>query len=444
MAAADVLHVAGWYAPYQVGGTEVYVEGLVAELQRLDIASTVLVPRAPGAPETYVHAGLPVETYPVNVEPTAGELRYSETHRDFDIFRARLAKHRGDIYHQHSWTRGCGLHHLLAARELGMRTVVTVHVPSNLCLRGTMRRFGAMACDGRVVAKTCGACWAEGQGLARPIAQAIANLPLAAARFACTSDLRIGTALAARALGADKGVQLRRMLEAADRIVAVCDWVYRALQLNGAPAAKLSLSRQGISRGLDEALAQSAEAKRAFDPVLKLLYLGSFTPIKGIEHAVGAVRALPESVQVSLTIHAPSSSSHEQEGYERRLRELAGDDERIRFAGPVAREALAEALNRHDALVVPSVWLETGPLVVLEAQAAGLYVLGSGLGGIAELVTENGGGELIEAGNTIAWAEAIQRLARDHAELRGAARRRRPVRTMGHAAADMADLYASL
>ena len=100
-------------------------------------------------------------------------------------------------------------------------------------------------------------------------------------------------------------------------------------------------------------------------------------------------------------------------------------------------------MARHDALVVPSLWLETGPLVVLEAQAAGLYVMGSRLGGIAELVGDGAGGELVEAGSVRAWTAAIARLAERRAS--GALPRRpREVRTMAAAAAEMAELYRSL
>jgi glycosyltransferase involved in cell wall biosynthesis len=100
-------------------------------------------------------------------------------------------------------------------------------------------------------------------------------------------------------------------------------------------------------------------------------------------------------------------------------------------------------MSAHDAIVVPSVLLETGPLVVLEAQAASIFVLGSRLGGIAELVDENDGGELVEAGDVAAWAEAIVSLVRKHAEGRLPAPTR-AVRTISAAAADMAALYRSL
>jgi glycosyltransferase involved in cell wall biosynthesis len=114
-----------------------------------------------------------------------------------------------------------------------------------------------------------------------------------------------------------------------------------------------------------------------------------------------------------------------------------------RSGPPVAHCDLAATLQNYDVLVVPSLWMETGPLVVLEAQAAGLFVLGARRGGIAELVDEADGGELVPAGNVSAWAEAIERLASRHC--RGMlSRPSRPVRTMSSVATEMADLYRSL
>jgi glycosyltransferase involved in cell wall biosynthesis len=67
-----------------------------------------------------------------------------------------------------------------------------------------------------------------------------------------------------------------------------------------------------------------------------------------------------------------------------------------------------ETIRKYDALVVPSVWLETGPLVVLEAFAAGVPVIGSRLGGIAEMVRDGEDGLLFEAGCPSKLASAIQ------------------------------------
>ncbi len=443
-----VLQATAWYPPHHLGGTEVYLEGLIAELGALGIESAVLVPRPDGAggAASYRHAGVSVETYPVNDVPTPGEMPKGRPHLHFEAFQARLGAHRGSIYHQHSWSRGCGAHHLRAARELGLRTVLTVHVPGNICLRGTMLHYGKHACDGRVEGRRCGACWAQGRGLPRAAAETLARLPLPLSQRARHGRGRLATALAARALGAGQRAQLAETIRNADRIVAVCQWLHDALAANGGPRERLVLSRQGLPAAFGAATGETATAmtpaRDGDDGTLKLLYVGRWHPVKGIDVAVQALRALPADARVRLTVHALPGGS-EEAAYEAHVRRLAAADPRIAFAPPLARGEVAAAMARHNALIVPSLWLETGPLVVLEAQAAGLYVLGSRLGGIAELIDTPSGGELIEAGNIRAWTAAIDRLARRHAN--GAlAVRPRQVRTMAAAAAEMAELYASL
>ena len=440
-----VLQTTAWFPPHDAGGTEVYLEGLIGALWPLGVESSVLKPRRAGAPEAYVHAGTPVETYRVNEEPFPGEMREGRPHLHFAEFRARLESHRGGIYHQHSWTRGCGPHHLSAARELGFKTVLTVHVPGNICLRGTMLRYGTGPCDGLVEERLCGACWAHGRGMPRPAARAVAQLPLAFARRARRGRTRIATALAARALGAEQRVQLMTMARDADLIVAVCQWLHDALAANGVPREKLVLSRQGVAPVFVQVAENAAAAAPRCTPAngaLKLVFLGRWHPIKGIDVVVRAVRALPPAAGVQLSIHALPGAA-EEAAYEHSVRKLASGDPRIIFAPPLARSDIPTAMARHDALVVPSVCLETGPLVVLEAQAAGLHVIGSRLGGIAELVRDGDGGELIEPGSVLAWTAAIARLAQRR--LSGALTRRpREVRTMTAAAAEMAELYRSL
>lgn len=438
-----VLQVSGWYPPYRIGGTEVYLEGLVAALRPVGVTSTLLVPRVDTMPEQYAYLGTPVETYRVNETVETSEFRRGVPHQEFEIFRRKLEDHREAIYHQHSWTRGCGPHHLRAARELGMRTVVTVHVPSNICLRDTMLRFGEVACDGKVSGEICGACFAQGKGIPTAVARTVALFPLAAAKILRRRQTRVATALSARALGAEKLEQLREMFTNSDRIVAVCGWLYDALLANGIPANKLVLSRQGVSESFSEAVRTAHRALPLPGSPLRLLYLGRLDPVKGLHVVVRAIRSLPTDMRVSLTVFAHHGGTPVEQAYEAGVRAIAGSDPRIEFQAPIGRNEVASVMRRHDAIVVPSVWLETGPLVVLEAMAAGLFVLGSRRGGIAELVGESDAGDLVEATDVDAWARAIARLAGRHSQAR-LPLQSRGVRTMATVAAEMADLYRSL
>lgn len=433
-----VVHATAWYPPHHLGGTEIYVEGLIAELRELGFSNSVLIPKPPNAPLNFEHQSVSIETYPVDANPTPDELKRGQPHRGFEEFRARLTAHRNAMYHQHSWSRGCGPAHLRAAREAGLRTVLTVHVPGYTCLRGTMLKFGERPCDGLVEPTVCGACWAQERGLPKSVAHVIGHLPSSLAARARQGDGRMWTATAARTLAEEKLRQISGMISDADRIVAVCQWVYDVLVRNGIPRASLVLSRQGIRSGELTSL-ERARVARTRSRTLRLLLLARWDPVKGIDIAVQAIRKLAADVAVELRICAVPSTG--DDAYERRVRALAAGDSRIRIEGAVSHDALAHALSQADALVVPSTWMETGPLVVLEALAAGLFVIGSRLGGIAELVDEGDCGCLVEPGDIAAWSRAISIVARRHAEA-GLPETRRPLRTMASAAADMAEIYA--
>jgi glycosyltransferase involved in cell wall biosynthesis len=91
--------------------------------------------------------------------------------------------------------------------------------------------------------------------------------------------------------------------------------------------------------------------------------------------------------------------------------------------------------------VAPSQGLETGPLVVYEAFAAGTPVVGSNLGGIAELIRHEENGLLVEPASRPAWAGALRRLVENPQLLEQLRRGIGPVRTMRDVAGEMAPVY---
>jgi glycosyltransferase involved in cell wall biosynthesis len=304
-----------------------------------------------------------------------------------------------------------------------------------------MLRFGEGPCDGRIESTVCGACWAQERGLPKPAAEVVGRLPLSIARMAHSAEGRLATAFSARSLGAGMRRQIEAMIADADRIVAVCQWLHDALALSGAPRDKLILSRQGVSNELVKEIVAVRTPRRRRPGPLRLVLLARWDPVKGVDIAVQAVQMLPPGVPVELRICGVPAA--DDTDYEQRVRRMAAGDPRIRIDGPLTRSRVVEALVESDVLLAPSNWLETGPLAVLEAQAAGLFVLGSRRGGIAELVDETDAGELVEAGDVDAWVAAIGRLVERHAQT-GLPSPSRPVRTMADATAEMAELYRSL
>lgn len=437
-----VLQATAWYPPHHLGGTEVYLSGLVRGLRRHSIESRVVAPLAPQAADGYLYDGAVVRTYPVNQEPSRAELRRGEPHDGFERFCEILREERPDIYHQHSWTRGMGAHHLRAARELGCKTVLTVHTPNVICMRGTMMHFGEAACDGEVRRHRCAACWCQSRGSSKQVSELLATVPGSVGsvleRAGCGG--RWTTALSARQIAAERQQELARIVENADRIVAVCQWLCDALARNGIPQEKLVLSRQGVDDSL-VVEAQNVDLPRTGE-LLRLIYIGRWHPVKGLHLLVNAVCACPSDIPIQLVIHAPDGGIEERD-YETSVRAIAALDPRIQFSSVVTRDRLLETLRHADALVVPSLWIETGPLVVLEAKAAGRPVIGSRLGGIAELVREPNDGILVEPNSVKALTQAIVQFARDY-RMRNNTRTQQAIRSMSNVAEEMTALYRSL
>ncbi len=70
-------------------------------------------------------------------------------------------------------------------------------------------------------------------------------------------------------------------------------------------------------------------------------------------------------------------------------------------------------LSKSKFVVVPSIWHENFPYVILQAFAAGKPVIGSDRGGIPELVIENEKGLLYNAENSFELSEKISALFND-------------------------------
>jgi len=118
---------------------------------------------------------------------------------------------------------------------------------------------------------------------------------------------------------------------------------------------------------------------------LRVVYLGTWLPSKGVHVLLEAVRGL-DPAQVQLDVHGHALPYDGVDDYEGRLRALAAGRPHIRLHGAYAPEEATALLSRADVLVVPSIWYENSPLTVHEAWLAGVPVVASGHGGLAELV----------------------------------------------------------
>lgn len=435
-----VIQSLGWYHPESWGGTEAYVAALARELSSLGVSSVIAAPAAKAWDGS--HDGHAVHRYPVEPQQRHAQVSGAQPHGGFRDFEDWLAGQDAVLYHQHSWTYGCGLHHLQAARSRGLQTVLTVHVPGPACPRGTMLHGGTVPCEGMTSDRRCAACWLQSRG-APAAAQAVLPWVPPAAGALLRPWGRVGTALAARAYVQSHRASLLQAAAAAGKVVAVCQWLHDALRVAGVPSQKLLLCRQGVPLGAGE---QVAGARRAAPGGrLRVGFLGRWDPTKGQALLVEALLRLPRDTPMELRLHGlPPADAAGQAWHDAVRSRAALRPDMITLGPALAPAEVGQFLREIDVLAVPSQWLETGPLVVLEALQAGTPVIGSDLGGIAELVQDGRTGRLVRHDDVDAWASALRELAAQPERLAQWRRQIGRVRTMADVAGDMANLYADM
>jgi glycosyltransferase involved in cell wall biosynthesis len=345
--------------------------------------------------------------YPIPSAPTRAEARGEATAEGVQVFHEWLAAERPDVVHVHTFVTGLDLFEIERARHVGARVFVTSHSSAlgYVCLRGTLLQWGDAVCDGRTAPRRCAACALQQRGLRRPVASAIAALPGSMTRLANQWDHPIGTAIGLPAYVGSRMTRQRRLFEHIDGFFALTGAAREILVANGAPATKVRVNRLGV----DTDVIAPAVVRRSSVRPITIGYLGRLDPIKGLEDLLRAVESLPRDVDFRLEIRGVCSGA-EGERVQQQCAMAAARDARITLGGPVARRDVAAVLASWDVLCCPSRAFEGGPTVALEAFAAGTPVIGSRLGGLAELVSDSHGC-LVDPGDWRSLAAVIRGLA---------------------------------
>jgi glycosyltransferase involved in cell wall biosynthesis len=356
-------------------------------------------------------------------------------------FRTIVAQTRPDIVHLHARTAAVSERLVDVAHAAGARVVFTYHTPTASCARGTMMLFGETPCDGIIETKRCMACALAALGLPKPLARAVAAVPgtFYARAAAITGQSSALSKLRIPSLIASSRQRLLDFIGKVDHVVAVSQWVSDVLRRNAVPGAKITLSRQGI--GAPPQMSRPTVLREHAGP-LKIAYFGRLDRTKGPDLLARALKKIPTAlVQVDIFAIRQAVGPDRVHDW---LAALAQQDSRLTLRPAIAPDAVIGIMADYDLIAVPSRWLETGPLVVLEAFAAGIPVLGANLGGIGELVRDGVDGILVVPDDAAAWAATIKQLAEDRQVIEALRARITRPRTMDAAADDMAMLYARI
>lgn len=136
-----------------------------------------------------------------------------------------------------------------------------------------------------------------------------------------------------------------------------------------------------------------------------VLYAGRLSPEKGVDVLIEAWKRLP-SVPLTIVGDGPE-----------RMRLESSAPPHVRFLGYRDSDDVRRFMTQAQVLVMPSVWYEGFPLTLVEAFAAGVPVVGSRLGAMAELIVDGETGFHFTSGDPRDLADAVLRALSDPARL---------------------------
>lgn len=278
----------------------------------------------------------------------------------------RIRRFRPDVLQVHNFFPRLTPAIYDAAREAGVPVVQTLHNYRIACAAATFLR------DGRV----CEDC--------------LGRSPVAAVRHRCYRGSLAGSLAVARMI--DHHRRRNTWATKVDRYFALTEFAKAKLVAAGLPAGRIV-----VKPNFAEAPAGlPAPAARRHGA----LFVGRLSPEKGVADLMAAWQGLDYPLRIAGS--GPLADA---------LRRDAPTS--VTFLGAVEPARIAAEMAEAAFLVVPSTWYEGFPMVVAEAYAAGLPVLASRIGSLAEIVVDDETGAHFATGDPGDIARAVREAAAD-------------------------------
>jgi glycosyltransferase involved in cell wall biosynthesis len=400
------------YPPASVGGTEIYTQNLARELSAQDHRVFVFYrddEGATGRDKANWEGREGVTMYPVsrpyNPRTASPPAQFLDTFFNPDVehaFRQFLEVSRPDLVHfQHVAMLSYRLIGL--AKDAGLPVVLTLHDYWFQCSVSQLVWPDAQVCQGKALGLNCARCVLAARTRS-PLLQFLRPL---AAPLLQTRDALV------------KGAALK-----ADKLISPSHFLIEQYTAVGFPRDRFDY----LENGIDVERIRRYPRRPSSDGPLRFVFLGSLAWQKGVHVLVEAFRGVsPE--KATLWIYGSPDVFPE---YAERLRRMA-DSANTSFEGLVPNEEVGRVLSAADVVIVPSLWYENSPVVIQEAFAAGVPVIASRIGALAEKVQHEVNGLLFTPGDVEALREVLDSVIEHPAQIEDfRAHIPEPVTVQGH------------
>lgn len=180
---------------------------------------------------------------------------------------------------------------------------------------------------------------------------------------------------------------------------------------------------------------QQPKADKSFNKVRNVALLGYFSNFKGghfVLHSLGKWQKAPFNLHIWGKI--------EDLAFIERIKE---DLPRVNIFinGTYERQDMEQILATVDIGIVPSLWPDTAPQVVMDFFSFKIPVLGSRIGGLPEFISHDHNGLLFEPGNTNSFLSCLEQLIEDNGTLERLSKNITPTKSIASYAQEIFETY---
>jgi glycosyltransferase involved in cell wall biosynthesis len=179
----------------------------------------------------------------------------------------------------------------------------------------------------------------------------------------------------------------------------------------GLPSERLTV----IENGLAQTAQDAPQGRRVAAHRWVFGYFGQITPFKGVDTLLQAAEIIARSPDLAARIAIRIHGNFVGQSEEFIARLTAGVERHpfLTYAGPYENALASDLMGECDYVVVPSRWWENSPVVIQEAFSVGRPVVCSGIGGMAEKVTDGVSGLHYRMGDPDDLVRVLTRAADD-------------------------------
>lgn len=361
-----ILLATEYFYPTSKGGTEMYVYQLAKEL--IKNGHECLIVSLSENTEPFTYEGIQIKYISFEINAYNDLVNPKNIYQLIEIVK----EFKPDIFHLHTYTSSMGISHLLRVEELGIKIIFTSHLPNFTCLRGDLMLLGKEVCDGVVIKDRCMNCYLQSTGI-----KSVNNRKI----LVKASYFNLFRKLIPRLNQFDvKNKLLTTFKDKISNIVVVSHWQKTVLELNGFNSSNVDVCRQAINE--ENILHQKTSQPSA---KLRIGFIGRIVQVKGLHVLLNALSDL-DKAKFELTVVAVKSAN-EIEYYN--TTKVAANAIDANWIEDLESSDIFKFLDNIDILAIPSIWLETGPIVAFEALARKLPLLAFNYGGVKELTNNS-------------------------------------------------------